>query len=195
MTTNEQRQEASIPVQGRVNIVDLAELALLFEHLGYPPRTMSQLLNWSVDLLCRELRKSEKLPVEINSIAEAENQLSARRLLQRGVSRQKTKIAMAMGFETLRSEGKDPKDYAPSAYGKMHPTNQVTPLSQETLDHLERQKAALKEARERAAEHIEKVKAESVIPLEEKEKESIDNLPAPEEEIEELRKNLGEEEG
>jgi hypothetical protein len=125
----EEKQEASIPVQSRINIVDLAELANLWESKGMYIKTMSQLVSWSISLLCQELRSSENMPIKVDGVAEANSQLAQRGLYQQSLKgRSLRKIGMALGFENLRREGKDPRGYAPVSYKSLHQQNQVEPM-------------------------------------------------------------------
>jgi hypothetical protein len=175
----EQRVESSVPVQGRISIVTLAELNMYWESAGADIRTMSQLLSWSVDALRDILANSGKLPQVIESVVSAHNHLEERKLYQSGLrQRSEKKIINAMAFEGLRVEGIDPKIYAEESYGKktmignqyrtMHNSNSVRPLeaevrmSQEDVRREWRKEQILKRAleaddriqRERLAEEL-----------------------------------------
>jgi len=126
MTNDEVKQERSIPVASRVDMVDLANLALMWESRGYTIRSMSQLVSWSISLLVDELSKADIFKEKIETLADANKVLAYRGLYQRSMkSRSEKKIGIALGFEALRAEGRDPKEYAEGAYKTMHPDNQV----------------------------------------------------------------------
>lgn len=125
---SEEYQEASVALSARVDVRDLAELVNFWEAQGEYIRTMSQLVAWSINFLCQELRRNNLMPFRAESLSEA-----SRHLRQRGLYQTKTrertakKFAMALAFENLRSEGGDPRVYAPQVYKTMHGHNQVMP--------------------------------------------------------------------
>lgn len=124
----EERQEASIPAVARIAIVDLAALDALWLSKGYYVRSMSQLISWSIELLVEELGKQGMLPQTFEAVTEADEYLRRRGLYQRSMEKRGSrKISMAKGFENLRSEGGDPREYAPTQYKMMHPVHQVEP--------------------------------------------------------------------
>lgn len=128
MTTEEIKQERSIPVASRIDMVNLANLAIMWESRGYMIRSMSQLVSWSIDLLVQELGKAEIFKERIETLAEANKALAYRGLYQRSMKgRSEKKIGIALGFEALRAEGIDPKEHASDAYETIHPPNQVQP--------------------------------------------------------------------
>ena len=116
------KQEASIPVQSRVNIVSLAELSNYWEDLDYNVNTMSQLVSWSLDLLCEVLRSNEMIkPGVFNSVSKAHSYLIEKRLYQRSLKeRSFKKIGTAIRFENMRKEGVDPKCYDSRGYNMIH---------------------------------------------------------------------------
>ena len=120
--------ERSVPVQSRVDFITLAELALYFERLGTPPRTMSQLISWSLDHLVHGWSEAGLLDRCIEDSEHAMEVLSVRGLLQRSMlKRSMKKIHNAIAFENLRKEGVDPRGYAPVMYDTIHNTNSVKP--------------------------------------------------------------------
>ena len=60
--------EASIPVQSRVDIRALAEMVLYWDGEGVYIKTMSQLVNWTVDLCSQILKLNDRLPEEVDSV-------------------------------------------------------------------------------------------------------------------------------
>ena len=121
----EERQEASVPVEARVNLVTLAELAAFWESQGHLTN-MSQMIAWSMDTLRDIVRANYAGVRKIESVSEAHRYLSEKGLYQRSKqNRSMKKIAMALGFESLRAEGIDPKDYAPAQMNTLHNKNSV----------------------------------------------------------------------
>jgi len=116
------RLESSIPVQSRISIVDLARLAKLMTERGLQINTMSQLVSWSIGLLCDLFEGSPGHTVEgIETVADAHRYLTAMGLYQRGVRKRcNSRIAAAMQLDTLRLEGLDPSYHAPMQYKVIH---------------------------------------------------------------------------
>jgi len=136
----EQKQESSIATGARVSIVTLAELDKYWEHEGYQVRTMSQLINWSLERLA-EIVKSNELVVGIESVAEAHRYLTARRLYQSGMlKRGAPKLELALQCESLRDEGVDPKEYISQQYNIRHNERSVraAPKSKEFQNSMQR---------------------------------------------------------
>jgi hypothetical protein len=122
------KQESSIPAQARVSMVSLAELVNYWESEGFRVRTMSQLIAWSLDLLCDTIKRSNSMPVVIESVTEAHRHLEQRGLYQGSLkARAYKKVGAALRFETLRSEGIDPRDYTPIDYNILHNRRSVEP--------------------------------------------------------------------
>ena len=129
------KQERSIPVQGRIDLIELAELDRYFMSKGQEIRTMSQLLSWGVSLLVEVLNNNDVLGDEFETLTDASNYMRMRGLYQRGImKRGKKKLGMSMGFESLRLEGIDPKGYAPGHYKNMHNENSIEPYDREISD-------------------------------------------------------------
>lgn len=125
--STEVKKESSVPVQGRISIVSLAELDRYWQEIGHNIRTMSQLLSWSIDLLCEVLRANGMLPTEFTSVADAHRYLLQRGLYQRSTEKRAfDKIGAAIRFENLRESGIDPKDYIARHYNMLHNPNSVS---------------------------------------------------------------------
>jgi hypothetical protein len=115
------KQERSIPVQGRIDVVELADLALHFEMIGVEVRSMSMLLNCCVQTAHWALASTGQLKVRCKRVAEAHNVLAERSLFQKGLyKRAVKKLQTAQRFENLREEGIDPRDYATTQYSILH---------------------------------------------------------------------------
>lgn len=134
---DEVKQEASLPVQGRVDIRTLANLVEYWETNGTRIGSMSQLLSWSVELLQHLLSTNGMLPSVIESVTEANNYLIEKRLYQPGTrKRGQAKIFNAMNFESLRSKGIDPSKYVKHQFNEMHNVKSVrTPEFSEPVDN------------------------------------------------------------
>ena len=125
----ETKQEASVPVQARVNIVALARLTQYWEVSGYSIKTMSQLVGWSIDLLCEILSVNNLLKDSITTVADANRILLSKRLYQRGMEKMTTrKIATAIRFEGIREEGNDPRYVDQRSYKMLHNNKSVEPI-------------------------------------------------------------------
>lgn len=84
------KQESSVPVQSRVSVMTLAELDNYWNSEGYEIRSMSQLVSWSLDLLC-EILDSNKLLTRVESIGEAHSYLKKKGLYQRSLEKRSFK--------------------------------------------------------------------------------------------------------
>lgn len=132
MQSIEVRQEASMPVQSRVSVIDLAELDEYWDSGGYRIKTISQLISWSLELLCNILRANGKLPREINTVVEANKVLEARMLRQAGMRHKAfMKNAAAVRFESMREEGNDPRREIADQYKVLHNAGSVQGMPEE----------------------------------------------------------------
>jgi len=122
----EVKQEASIPVQTRVNIVKLASMLEYWESTGYNIKTMSQLVSWSVDLVYEILDTNKFIKNNQMGIGEARNVLEERGLFQKSLKdRAFKKLGTAISFEGMRGEGINPSQYNPRSYNKLHNKHSV----------------------------------------------------------------------
>lgn len=123
------KQESSIPVQSRVSFMSLARLHMYWVREGYSIKTMSQLVSWSVDLLCEVLEANEKMPEDIDSLAKAHRYLQIHGLYQGSTKKlAMKKIGTALRFEALREHGIDPKSHIPLQHKMLHKEGSVEPL-------------------------------------------------------------------
>lgn len=117
----EMRIESSLSVQSRVSVVSLAQLVSYWERSGVSVKTMSQLVSWSLDLMCEVLRNNGEMRDEVESIGQAYSMLEIRGLFQKSLKQRSIrKISTALGFEALRQDGVEPKDYAEKVYRSIH---------------------------------------------------------------------------
>ena len=118
---SEIKVERSIPVQSRVNLVELAMLDRYFSELGEEIRSMSQLLSWGISLLVETLEANNVLPTKFESLVEANRYLNMRGLYQPGMkSRGRKKLGTALGFESMRGNGINPRNYVKQQFNTIH---------------------------------------------------------------------------
>jgi hypothetical protein len=118
------KQESSIPVQSRVSIVTLAELASYWEREDRNIKTVSQLVSWSLYLLSEILTTNGMLGKE-PSIEEARRYMMEKGLYQRGMeTRGYQKLGNAIRFQRMREDGENPQNSANpvdrNAYSMLH---------------------------------------------------------------------------
>jgi len=132
----EVKQEGSIPVQSRVNVCDLANVGNYLEQSGYKVSTMSQLVAWSVGLMCEVLCNDGKAS-KGTTVAEAHHWLMERGLYQKSMlDRSYKKIGAAIRFEEMRQEGVDPKESSPEVkrvFSMLHRKGSVTAFEGNTM--------------------------------------------------------------
>jgi len=125
----EKRQESSVSMQSRINVVRLAKLVKYWEESEYDIKTVSRLISWSIDLLCEILIANGAMSEEDMPVAEAIQVLEGRGMFQKSLQeRGLRKLATAMSFEALREEGIDPKQYVQSQYKMLHNKRSVEPF-------------------------------------------------------------------
>ena len=131
MTDRMTKQESSIPVQSRVSIISLAELATYWETTEYDIRSMSQLISWSLDLLRDILKANKMLEDSSESVIEARDYLVNRHLWQAKVAKRAfTKIGNAVRFQGFREEGVNPEtrdEMSKIGHNLMHNKHSVSP--------------------------------------------------------------------
>ena len=117
MVSREVKQESSISVQGRVSVLSLAELYLYWtEEEGIVIKSMSQMIGWSMDLLCEILRANDKLPESFESVIDAHRILEGAAIYQPSMLRKsRMKLATSIKFENLREKGIDPSNPGPDS--------------------------------------------------------------------------------
>ena len=180
----EVRQEASIPVQSRISVIDLAELDEYWDSGGYRIKTMSQLVSWSIELLCSILRANGKLVREIETVVEANRVLESRMLRQAGMRRKGfMKNAAAVRFESMREEGNDPRKYVAEQYKILHRAGSVQPMPEEAGgEYVSKYEDDYRKAREIAQrEAHEKFVRDRDEAIERRKKEGMVYVPTPSE--------------
>jgi len=129
---DELKQERTLPVSARVDLLNLARIDLYYSTKGHYIKTMSQLVNWSVDLLCEVLMANDALDRgRIPDLASAVQYLKARGLMQVGTKsyakRVQQKLGTALRYETLRRMGGNPADIDPRGHSELHRKDSVVP--------------------------------------------------------------------
>lgn len=116
------KQERSIPAQGRIDLVDLANLDKYFMSQGTEIKSISQLLNWGIGLVVEVLENNNVLGDKFDNLIDASRHLEGRGLYQPGMrSRGRQKFAQALTFESLRNEGEHPEDHVDKRqYNMLH---------------------------------------------------------------------------
>lgn len=123
--------ESSVPLSSRVDMKVLAELDKYWMSQGYTIRTMSQLVSWSLGLLCQVLESNEKVSA-VESVREANEWLVGRNLYQATTRKRGfMKIGSALRFESMREEGVDPREVAPEQFNTVNRKNSVQPMPKE----------------------------------------------------------------
>ena len=124
------KQERSIPVQGRIDLVALANLDRYFISQGQELKTMSRLLNWGIGLVVEVLEKNNVLVDKFDNLSDANRYLEGRGLHQPGIRKRGVKkYANALTFENLRFEGRHPEDHVPRQYKVLHNKGSVKPFT------------------------------------------------------------------
>lgn len=134
------KQERSVPVQGRVDIVELADLAVHLEKIGLSVGSMSKLLNYSINLAHWALKSSGQLEFEHESVESAVVTMRAGGLYSNSMlKRGKKKLQAAMTFENLRKQGVDPATYTARQFNILHNKKSVQPgmMSAKTSEMVE----------------------------------------------------------
>lgn len=126
----EVKAERSMPVQSRIDLVELAEIVGYWERRGIYVRTMSQLVSWSVSAF-KEILKNNGLIEEIDTLEYAYDLLNSKGLIQKSMhNKMKAKYAKARGMENIRLDGMGyGVDRDTRAYQELHGRNQVQPFT------------------------------------------------------------------
>jgi len=143
------KQERSLAVYGRVDVVSLAEVMTGLVKMGHNTRTMSSLVSYCVEIAHAALEQNGYIDRKVSGITEAYYLMVDRGLMSPSMQKKNMpKFNMASGFENLRKEGIDPEVYTAGsgAYKQLHNTHSVEPVNplltkskaQEMVDNYER---------------------------------------------------------
>lgn len=125
------RQERSLGVNARVDVVELAEIAIAFYSLNIPMKSISHLMamvvhQFHVALVDQDIIETED---RLDGLRVAWDVLRSYGLTTKSMEKQnEKKILMGKAFENLRREGVDPEFYAPHVYKQLHNEKSVTPV-------------------------------------------------------------------
>lgn len=127
------RRESSVPVQGRISIIDLANMDRYWAvKEGINIKSMSQLLSWTFTAMCDVIKSNGKMPDDIESVTDAHRYLKSRGLYQQSLrKRSQSRLVAAMGFENLRDQGLMPEDCNPRMYNTIHSKHSAEPFNEE----------------------------------------------------------------
>lgn len=129
MENEEVRQECSIPASSRISLITLAELRMFWDGNGVTAHSISMLVAWSLDLLAKKLVEVGAVQ-PITSVHEANKIMEG--LYQKSMkNRAMKKISAALGFESMREEGIDPRSYVPGQYNTVHNSHSVRGVTAE----------------------------------------------------------------
>lgn len=126
LTINEQKVERSIPVQGRVDVVNLTEVYCALRELGYHVKSLSQLVSYCVELAHHALESNKYINRKFDGPLQAFHLLEdvgivTNTMRKRGFR----KVVLSQGLEELRKEQCNPELNAPSRYKEMHNTHSL----------------------------------------------------------------------
>ncbi|MBU2249557.1 MAG: hypothetical protein KJ888_20500 [Gammaproteobacteria bacterium] len=124
------KQERMIPVQGRVDIMSLADLVVYFEANNVRVNSMSALISTCIDYARQIAENNGVLPIVHDNIADANRVLHMRELYQPSMMRRggRQKLSNAMILESLRLDGVDPEKYVPVKHNLVHNKHSVVPV-------------------------------------------------------------------
>lgn len=128
------RQERSLIINARVDVTEMAELAVVFESNGIRVRSASHFIALCIHQMHMTLVEQGMIGEEdrIDSIAQAWDVLRLYHLTTKTMEkRNEKKLMMATAFENLRREGVDPAINAPHIYKQLHNRSSVTPIGKE----------------------------------------------------------------
>jgi hypothetical protein len=125
--SREEKQERTIAVNARIDMVSLAEMLVYFNSQGIGISSMSSLVSHCVELSRGILDSNGKLESKF-SAGEAFRVLTDLGMINRSTkSRNLKKIMNAIRMENLRVEGENPRNYAPLQYNMVHNSHSVEP--------------------------------------------------------------------
>lgn len=150
VSMRELKQERSIPVQGRVDVMVLADIAVYAYQTGIRLHTMSSLVSYATEVARVALEKAGLLKDMHGTVSEAYEVLNTLGLLKgRTLGRARQKLNTAIEFENLRAEGIDPEFYTPTHFNTMHNSNSVKPVKVELKSKVEEMVEIYKELERR----------------------------------------------
>jgi hypothetical protein len=156
------RKESSLAFSARVDVIALAKVAKFLTNEGYRVRTMSQLINWSVQYL-------ESILSQNGHSYKMDFVDASKLLIELGVmnpnGRNNKKIAASTRLSMLRREGYDPEISDPRTHNFLNNRHSVQPIEIDDSDSaystaqiMNRTEASekLKQAKDRAINSFKK---------------------------------------
>ena len=121
------RVEASMPVQSRIDIRVLAELLTYWDNQGYYISNMSRLVSWSLEALREVLVMNSAIGNKVSTLEDAYEVLKERGVLQKSMEKKMDrKLFKAMGLESVRLGGGD-VDMSSEHFRSLHGKGAVEP--------------------------------------------------------------------
>lgn len=122
---NDGKQERSLPLAARVDLVALAEITKYWTLEGYRIKTISQLVNKSISLLYEILLQNGMIKPSFD-ISKAKNFMNQMGLSQAcSDKRSNKKLAAAVRFSMMRKEGLNPIQEDPTSYNILHNSHSI----------------------------------------------------------------------
>ncbi len=152
MYEDEIKQERSIGVSARVDLTTLAEVARYWVGEGARIKSVSQVINWSMQLLSDILEQNGAIKKDLDFVSARQFMIDYGLTQASNDKRGYKKIASATRFEMMRKEGYEPKQVDPLAYAILHNQHSVVPAPSSDLDMDAYNRARLEKQRERYEE-------------------------------------------
>jgi hypothetical protein len=159
MSNGDERQERSMVVAGRVDVVKIAEIMAGLTADKFNVRTLSLLLSYCVEISHSAMEQNSLLTTKFDGPLKAFNFLSDTGILTRHMQQKNIKkMKMAQGLDEIRQMEGNPSIDAPDVYNTLHNTHSTqVPDTRITTPKLDEMVKAYKKLE--AQELIEKSKA------------------------------------
>lgn len=125
------KQERSMAVYSRVDIVSLAEIYVGLVNINCKPKTLSALISYCVEIAHNALGDANHIDRRFEGVMEAYNILLDLGIMTRSMHKLNLKkVNNAGALENLRKAGEEPQYYAPQQFNTLHNDNSVEVLKQ-----------------------------------------------------------------
>lgn len=125
-----EKQERSFVVQGRVDIVVLADLAVCLMNKGHIINSQSALISRGLELAHYALDNNGLMEHKHKNVRESYDLLLGLGLMPKSMDeRNRRKLHTSKGFSNLRIDGSDPSISAPQKYNSLHNAHSVEPAN------------------------------------------------------------------
>jgi hypothetical protein len=125
---NIEKVERSMPVSARVDLCTLARLDRFWSMRGVRMRSLSKLINWSLEAFIETLEDNQLVgkDEELMDVRSAYDYLCAKDLKQESIMKRGGKKLMnGVSMNNLRNEGDDPEEIIPRAFKMMHKNSSI----------------------------------------------------------------------